>query len=892
MFRLSGPKWCRFKKHLFAYILILSFLMTTTTFGNQIVSPIVINPPSAIIKNNYNQKDISKSSGDTSKLKKLEPAVNMQQVTAMANQTTVASNTSAANNTTNVANNIANNIAAQSASTIQQSVSQQTNSDAPADVSNNAFPDKQEARLWNLRDVDIRSVIDEISRETGKNFIIDPRVQGKVTIVSTTPMSASEIYQVFLSTLQVLGFAAVPTGKVIKIVPNSDAKELGPTLAGRFNPGRGDEIVVRVIPVQNISAGQLAPILRPLLPEWATITAYVQSNVLIVAGSAESVNRLVQIVNRVDTTNANGIDMVTLRFASAIDTVNTIQSLQDSAKEQGITPDVYVAADNATNSILLSGNKQARLKMRVLISELDTPNSTASGSNTRVIYLHYLKAQDLVPILAGVAQSYYRGPVGTVIGTRTQVGTDYAAIDTGQAPMGGTASPQGIQPAILQPVASVGSSNQAQAQTTTSTTANSNEENKPRVELIAEPNTNSVIINAPATLMPVLVNVSSRLDIRPEQILVEALIAEVDEDTSQKLGIQWGSFTLANQTGITVGDAVEGFRQGIGILSGKGFHNLEGIINALAKDQNANILSTPAVVVLDNHQAKILVGQEVSIQDSSYPGNANGTAGASPFTTFDRERVALHLYVTPQINDTSSIQLSIDQGNDTLQDPQNVTTTPVLNISSIKTSVLVNSGDIIVLGGLMQNQLTANNDRVPLLGDIPLLGGIFKTHNRTRTKKDLMIFLRPVILSTPQIKNYQTFDRYIYMRNQQLDWLAKQPHPLHTPFVYGDENILPPLFPAKIPGPSLPQQIILETGHSGHLGYSSHCFGHIQAPCTNHVVPVPVPVPVPPPTDAQASNNATRARNALAAARADAIAAASNAKSADEIPANPHDEPK
>jgi general secretion pathway protein D len=775
MSRFQGWFYHLIKKLIGAKVLLLStFIIAMYAFADTNLSPNSLTSPTDL----ENQKNII-TSLQAANVDKSAP--NLQQVAAMTQTTPSPS----------LARTPASSPPVDQSSTLPVDNSSNSQSFKPM-----SFQSSGQSHLWNLQNADIHSVIDEISRETGKNFVVDPRVQGKISIVSSTPLNPDEVYQVFLSSLQVLGFAAIPAGPIIKIVPNADAKSLGALVASQNNPGHGDEIVVRAIPLQNVSAMQLAPILRPLIPEWGVLSYYAPSNVIIAAGPADSVRRLADIINRVDSTNANGIDMISLHYASALDVVNTIQSLEDAAKQQGNTPEVSVAAEPASNSVLLSGNKHARLKMRVLISELDTPSANGVSGNTQVINLRYLKAQDLVPVLAGVAKSYYRGPVGTVIGVRSKIGIDYTSLTNTNIGGNGSSSNETAAEPPQAPIIPSQPAATQQVQTTTSEVTNPADEEKPKIELIAEPNTNSIIINAPPTLMSILRSVVTRLDVRPAQVLIEALIAEVDENTVAQLGIQWGSLTLPNTIGTAAIDAIPGFREGVGIINGKGIHNLQGVIQALGRDQGANILSTPAVLVLDNQQAQILVGQEVSIQESTYPGNGNGTTGASPYSTFGREKVALHLYVTPQITQGKSIQLSIDQGNDSLQNPNDTSTTPVINISSIKTAILANSGDIIVLGGLIQNQVASSNSHIPILGDIPLLGHLFRVDTNSSVKKDLMVFLRPIIVSNPCCSRAITDDKYQYMRDEQLGWLQTQPY-----FEKQEENILPDPHPVRLPVP-------------------------------------------------------------------------------------------
>jgi len=310
------------------------------------------------------------------------------------------------------------------------------------------------------------------------------------------------------------------------------------------------------------------------------------------------------------------------------------------------------------------------------------------------------------------------------------------------------------------------------------------------VQIIAEPNTNSIIINAPASLIRILKRVISQLDIRPAQLLVEAMVAEVDESDVNSLGIEWGS---DQQTG-----KPSDFRPGFAIINSKTtIADFQAQIYALAQRQRANILSTPSVVVLDNRQAKILVGKQVSVASTTYPNNAGGTTTASPYVTFDRVNVALHLYVRPQITRGEGIQLQIDQGNDTL-DPASATNTnnPVFKISSIVTSVHVESGDIVVLGGLKQDSLGNNDNRIPILGDIPGLGRLFQHNIRNREKRVLMVFIRTIILRNERQAVQVTGGKYDDLRQYQLDWLRTQPYDQKN-----NDVLLQPLQTADLPKP-------------------------------------------------------------------------------------------
>jgi general secretion pathway protein D len=658
------------------------------------------------------------------------------------------------------------------------------------------YEENSAQKIWNLRNADVRAVIAEVSRVTGKNFIIDPRVQGKVSIVSSTPMSDKELYQVFLSMLQVSGYAAIPSGDITKIVPNIDAKTMSTDLLSQMkNPPIGDDMMVQVIPVHYVPSEQLVPVLRPLMPQWSNVSAYGPSNMLILSGRASNIKQLANIIKQVDNSSANGIDIVPLKRALAMDVVNTLKDLVKTQPGVGSHAQTTLAADDRSNSILLSGNKTERIRLRLIISQLDRKNSGGQNSNTQVIYLNYLRAEDAVPILAGIAQASFSGNVGTTIGTITRPELDSTN------PASNMASLTGGNPSAA-PANAAGQMSGVMPNTSAANTQNEGG-TKPTVQIIAEPNTNSIIINAPATLIRTLKSVISQLDIKPAQLLIEALVTEINEADFNTLGIEWGSL---NQKTL----APESFRPGFAIINSKtAIDQFQAQIYALARLHKANILSTPSVVVLDNRQAKILIGKQVSIAASSYPNNGNGTApSGSPFTTFDRVNVALHLYVRPQITRGRGIQMQIDQGNDTLDnpDPVNPGTTPTFNISSIVTSVHVESGDIIVLGGLAQDSLANDDNGIPILEDIPGLGRLFQRKITNREKKVLMVFIRPRILRTERDGFEVTGAKYNDLRHYQLDWLRTQD--------YNHKNnatLLRPLRTAVLPRPFMNQPNTITT---------------------------------------------------------------------------------
>lgn len=648
-------------------------------------------------------------------------------------------------------------------------------------------PQASDTNLWNLRNADIRAVIAEVSRITGKNFVIDPRVQGKISIVSSTPMNNNELYQVFLSVLHVSGYAAIPSGEVIKIIPNIDAKTLATVLPpGMRDMPKGEDMMVSVVPVHYVPAEQLVPVIRPLMPQWSNVSAYGPSNMLILSGRADNIKRLTKIIRQVDSSSSGGVDMVNLKYALAMDVAVTIKDLIKTQTVAGGKSPINIAANDKTNSILISGNKTDRIRTRLLLLKLDQQSSSGLNSTTQVVYLSYLRAVDLVPILAGVAQANFSGTVGKIIGTVTIPTLDSTMPASNLAGSGGDGG-AGVTPSI--PVNTASSS--AATANTSSVATQTEGSTKPTIQIIAEPNTNSIILSAPSSIIRTLKNVINQLDIKPAQILIEAMVAEINENDFKDLGIEWGS---NNQTRNPAN-----FTNGFAIINSKTTSSdFQAQIYALARQEKANILSTPSVVVLDNRQAKIAVGQQISVAASTYPNNAQGTTNAgTPFTTFNRVNVTLHIYVRPQITRGEGIQLQIDQGNDTIDRATALSTNPTLNVSAIVTSVHVDSGDIVVLGGLTQDDLSNNDNKLPIFGDIPGLGKLFQRNRIRRQKRVLMVFLKPTILHNEAETVIASNAKYRQTRKYELEWVRSQEEYDKT----NSSTILPPLNTADLPRP-------------------------------------------------------------------------------------------
>ncbi|HEX4045903.1 MAG TPA: type II secretion system secretin GspD [Gammaproteobacteria bacterium] len=604
-------------------------------------------------------------------------------------------------------------------------------------------------RLWNLQDADILSVINEVSQETGKNFIVDPRVSGKISLISTKPLKSTEVYQVFLSVLSMLGYSAIPSGHVVKIVPNMESGEQATPVVMHNSPGKGEEVVVRVIPLQNVTASQLIPVLRPLLPQWSNISAYTPGNVLILLGRAGNLDRIYQIVQDVDKASTSGIQMIHLQHASAAQVATVLNNLQTAARASGESPAVSIAVDERSNSILLSGPKAARLRVRVLLSQLDAPAATSAG-NTEVIYLRYLEAKTFAPLLNRIAQNILGKDSGS---------SQYETATT------------------------------ASTSTSSATTSSAKEETtlSGGTYIQAEISTNAVIITATPTLMQALKAVITKLDVRPAQVMVEAIIAEVDESNLQSLGIQWGSVNDGDNQSTGLPTSFPNF--GAGVVGIMPHVQIQAVLSVLRNQNGVDILSTPSIMVLDNQKATIEIGQDVPVQTGTY-ATSNGVGTVEPFNTNTYKPVTLRLDVTPQINLGRSVRLKLNLKNDTLQNPQNPGLTPIINTSKIANSVIINSDDVLVLGGLMSSSNNENINKVPILGDIPMIGKLFQQRTTSQQKKNLMVFIKPIIIHHGDDAMTISQMKYQAMRSEQANFREN----LRT---IGDEPVVTRLPPWK-----------------------------------------------------------------------------------------------
>jgi general secretion pathway protein D len=603
----------------------------------------------------------------------------------------------------------------------------------------------------NYKDADLSQIIEAVSAVTGKNFIVDPRVRAQVTMLSSTPMSADAFYEAFLSILQVHGFVAVPSGDVVKIIPDANARQLPANDLPSRVSATSDEIVTQVIAVKNVSAAQLVPILRPLIPQYGHLAAYPASNMLIISDRASNVSRMARIVERIDQTGDEEIDVLPMQHASASEVVRIVNQLYTTAAaEGGGMPTVKMVADDRTNSVLVSGERTQRLRLKTLITHLDTP--LEAGGDTQVRYLRYADAEKLAAKL--------REQIQGIVATITP----------------GSAAPGGVAPSVA--------------------VAPSSASGDKSVMIWAEPETNALVVTAPPKVMRSVMQIVDRLDIRRAQVLLEGILVELSVDKAMDLGINWlvgdrdsegnilpaGGF-VRPVDGTGIGEIIQGIRDpdsvtslpsgltlGLGRIVDSGL-SWAALIRALEGTGNTNIIATPSVMTLDNEEAEIKVAQEVPFVTGQYTnqGVSNATGQVNPFQTIQREEVGIILKITPQINDGGSVVLKISQEVSNIASSAQIAVDLITNKRTVTTKVLAEDGGIIVLGGLISDEVREGKSQVPFLGSIPLLGELFKTRSVDKKKTNLMFFVRPRILRDGVDATIETNAKYNYIRKQQQD---------------------------------------------------------------------------------------------------------------------------
>ncbi|MES1940994.1 general secretion pathway protein D [Salinisphaera sp. T5B8] len=579
-----------------------------------------------------------------------------------------------------------------------------------------------EGASLNFEKADINAVIAAVSNITGRNFIVDPRVRGEVTVFTPSSVDERAVYQTFLAILDVLGYAAVPTATAVQIVPEGEAKQYGEPAEVR---GQTDsDVVTRTIELENVDASELVGILRPLMPQDAQIAVYPAGNTLIITDRRANIQRLQRIIASLDQRKTTALDIVKLQYAEATEVVNALNQIQQSQGPSGARAALPIVADPRSNQIILGGDTPTNERLRNLIGRLDVDISSGDAT-TEVLYLQNAEAESVAPLLQQLAQI------------------------------------------------------ESQRYQTSERGSNVNN----AVGVFADTSLNAIVVTAPEQTIEAIRQLLKKIDIRRAQILVEAVIAEVSDTKTRELGVDIAALgdnvafaslldpaTISaigsgGVNGGTINPAAFAGRGGsLGAINRSGDSAIAGLIRALATDQNTNILSAPTLVTMDNEEAKISVGQEVPFLTGSFTtavsGDGDGGGAVNPFQTIERRDVGLTLTITPQISQGDTVKLQISQEISSISGTQADAVDLITNKRTLSNTVAVDDGRVLVLGGLIDQEFQGSESKVPLLGDIPLIGVLFRRQAVTNRKRNLMIFIRPVIIRDADTASAYTKEKY------------------------------------------------------------------------------------------------------------------------------------
>ena len=595
----------------------------------------------------------------------------------------------------------------------------------------------------NLKDTDIQEFIKFVADVTGTTMVVDPNVKGKVRVISSQPVTQAELYDLFLSILDVQGYTAVRSGQIIRIVPSKDARSSPVPIMGDQDTAANDEYVTQVIRLENISAAKLIPVLRPLVPQQAHMAAYAPSNAIILSDIRSNIERIVDIIGRMDRSAVQTTEIIRLRYGVAEDVVSMLNALEKSRQGEGAEADkeAILVADKRTNSVVVTADEVTVERIRKLVTYLDTP--LEQSGHVRVIYLEYADSVEVAEVLTRVMQNIARLEEG---GANKRSGNNESTIE-------------------------------------------------------ADAGTNSLIITADTDEMAALESVIARLDIRRAQVLIEAIIVEMEMTEGQELGLQWlfsndgglygsnistssaqqarnraladailpddGSETISTRGVAGALSQIPGTTLGWGVVDQD--LTMSVILNALETQGNANILSTPSLLTLDNEEAFITVGQQVPFVTGSYTSTGVANGAQNPFQTIERQSVGVTLTVTPQVNEGDSVVLDIVQEVSSISAQILVASDVITNERKIETKVLANDSDIVVLGGLVKDEVQDSTQGIPILSDIPLLGRLFRNDVVTVTKSNLLVFIRPTIIRDDEDLIGATAEKYRFIREQQIE---------------------------------------------------------------------------------------------------------------------------
>lgn len=665
----------------------------------------------------------------------------------------------------------------------------------------------------NFVNSDIESTVKAVGVITGKNFVLDPKVKGSVNIVSNQPVARELVYPILLSALRQQGFTAVDNGAIIKVMPDADAKTQAMQVFTRNGKSSGDKMITKVYPLNYESATQLVTTLRPLVSANNYLAAYQGNNTLVITDYADNVARISQIIESIDQPQANDVVTLPVRYASALDIVQAIARLMPEVFVQGVAspqpiPEgvrrTVVIPDLRGNQLLVRSEAASHLKqIRSLVASLDTP--AASGSNINVVYLRNAEAVRLASTLKGIltGQDGGSGSGGSTSGASASSSSSSpfaSASTTGTSSTTGATGMTGTGFGSATPAASPQSAS-VNVQVGGAT-----------VLIQADGVTNSLVITAPDYVYNNLRAVIDKLDVRRAQIYIEALIAEVDVSKTTELGVQWvaagggsnvqgAALQSISPTGTNLATLYAGNKAGalsvpvgfnIGLVNSSGTFGV--LASAIEKLGDGNVLSTPNLLMLDNEEAKITVGQNIPILTGSYTTSANSSA--NPFQTVERKDIGIKLKIKPQVSDSGTITLTVAQEVSSIDNTVNTNGAGIATrVRLIETKVLVDDGQTIVLGGLIEDKVALAVNKVPLLGDIPWLGGLFRYETRDHSKTNLMVFLRPVVLRDAKSSAALSSERYDYLRGEQGRFeMPKNPMLGAPPAVQ-----LPPLVQAPAP---------------------------------------------------------------------------------------------
>ena len=641
------------------------------------------------------------------------------------------------------------------------------------------------AQTWkiNLRDADLLAFINEVADITGKNFAVDPRVRGNVTVISNTALTRDQVYELFLGVLNVNGIIAVPSGNSIKLMPDSNVKNAGIPYDDR-NRARGDRIVTRIIWLNNTNPNDLVPALRSLMPQFANVAAVPGTNALIVSDRAASISELEDLVRDLDGTSEKDIETVSLKSSQAEEIIGMIEAMTSTGATKELKGSrVRILADTRTNRIIIKGDAASRKRIRQVISLLDVPSADRLGG-LRVFRLKHANAKNLAEILQGLVTGQ------AVNSTVNQTSNNGSPTSIGGL-INGTNSQNSNSTANSSMASTINLTSSTQPQNAlTSFNANG-------VSIIADATQNALVVKATdPQLMREIETTINQLDIRRQQVLIEAAIVEVVGTNADQLGIQWalgdassgvglinfsnvGASLAALATGYvggvvaqaTAANALNGAAVGIGNYkrNSNGTPSFFGaLIQALETSNKSNLLSAPSVVTMDNEEAYIVVGENVPFVTGSVSTN-NGVA--NPYTTIERKDVGITLKVVPHIGEGGTIRLEVQQEVSAVQDAAASTSNAADIITSkraIKTAILAEDGQTIVLGGLMKDDRKQGRQAIPGLSRVPVVGRLFRSDNASSEKRNLLVFIHPTIIKDEADGQRMTRQQYGQIRSLQL----------------------------------------------------------------------------------------------------------------------------